>query len=175
MVVKSYHEQWWSYLKSGNTSKWFFFHTMAHRNTVVWSFWTSSKMLSYYQILWQSFEMERSYWTTCEPSWDCKLTKSLTILQKETGASLICVDESDFTCLLCAQSLGNAGFNSSPMDNAVRKANSSKEQVLLESHGLPHHFQNWVLSKPVFCGGKPQHRMVNVVETASLDTWRFHF
>ena len=59
--------------------QWLFFHTTARRKTVVTSFWTSFKMLLTYQVLRQSFQMNRSYRATRQPLRDWKLGQIIEI------------------------------------------------------------------------------------------------
>ena len=80
-------------------------------------------MLSIYQILQQSFEINGSYPTTHKPLRNRKFAKLSNFLQKETGASPICVDESHVTCLLWAKILAKAGFYAGPTVDALEEAN----------------------------------------------------
>ena len=119
--------------------------------------------------------MNGSYWTTREPSQDCKFAKSSRVFQKETEPSLIFADQSYFTCLLWGLVLGYAGFYAGPTNDALEEAYSSRERGIWELwSGSPLLYLGCVKTG-VFFIRKLRHWKVNVVEDAWSDNRRFLF
>ena len=122
--------------------------------------------------------MNGSYRAAREPLQHCKLAKPSRFLQKEAGASQICVDKSKFTCLLWAEILGNDYFYAGPTVDALvlcLLSGSSRERSLRGEPWPSKPFLDLGFVKTGVLIGKPRHRMVNVVENTSLDTRWLHF